>query len=282
MDFNPLLTQNWSRTFSVWIQDIQVQFQPAVRITLNGGFLRRVRGLTRVSAGLVALFFLLHCSRPQVAAAVPRHPEEEPRNPASQDEGASETGGASWYGGKPDRLSGRRTASGEPLDPSALTCAHRTLPMGSYVQVENLENGRRAVMRINDRGPFIQGRIVDVTRRGAEDLGFLEQGLTKVRVRPVQQDGSKMPSAPKMEVDNPYTIQVAALTEPANIERLSKELKEFYGSVALKSATDREGRPVTRVQAGSYMTMEEAEKASREIAKRFGDRGVEPFITRRR
>jgi rare lipoprotein A len=168
------------------------------------------------------------------------------------------------------------------MDPSALTCAHRTLPLGSYLQVENLENGRRLILRINDRGPFIKGRVVDVTRRAAQDLGFLEKGLTEVRIKPVQGDGSTLPAAPYQERDNPYVVQVAALSEPANIERLAKDLRESYGKVMLLNAVDRDGHPITRVQVGSYSAMEDAEKIADDIAKRFGDRGVEPFITRRR
>jgi len=279
MEFNPLSTQNWSRTFSVWIEDIQVQFQPVVKITLSGGLLRRVRSVTRASAGLVTLFFLLHCSKPRVAT-LPRQ-GQEPQTPGFEAEGSSETGGASWYGGKADRLAGEKTASGEPLDPSALTCAHRTLPLGSMLQVENLDNGRKIILRINDRGPFIRGRIVDVTKRAATELGFTEKGLARVQIRSVRALGTQ-PAPLVQEKDNPLTIQVAALSDPVNIDRLSRDLRESFGDVVLQSTTDRDGHAIKRVQVGSYDTMEEAERAARELAKRFGDRGVEPFITRRR
>jgi len=89
-----------------------------------------------------------------------------------------ETGTASYYG----RGSGPRTANGERYSPHAMTAAHKTLPFGTRVRVTNLSNGRRATFRINDRGPFIRGRIIDLTPRGAERLGFKRQGLTKVRV----------------------------------------------------------------------------------------------------
>ncbi|MHA1565432.1 MAG: septal ring lytic transglycosylase RlpA family protein [Alphaproteobacteria bacterium] len=91
----------------------------------------------------------------------------------------SETGIASWYG---QDFNGLRTANGERYDMSSLTAAHRTLPMPSAVRVTNLENGRSIVLRINDRGPFASGRIIDVSRRAANLLGFQRQGTAKVRV----------------------------------------------------------------------------------------------------
>lgn len=93
---------------------------------------------------------------------------------------------ASWYGG---RYHGRTTASGEVFDKYAPTAAHRTLPFGSWVQVTNLANGRSVTVKINDRGPFIDGRIIDVSRRVAENLGFIHQGVTRVRVQLVQRGG---------------------------------------------------------------------------------------------
>lgn len=91
-----------------------------------------------------------------------------------------ETGIASWYGAK---FHGRTTANGEIYDMNALTAAHRTLPMPSYVRVTNLENGRSLVLNVNDRGPFAKGRIIDVSRRGAQLLGFQQQGTARVRVQ---------------------------------------------------------------------------------------------------
>jgi len=100
--------------------------------------------------------------------------------------GYDTVGLASWYGG---RYHGRQTASGEIFDKNAPTAAHPTLPFGSRVHVTNLENGRSATVRINDRGPFVQQRIIDVSRRVAEMLGFVQQGITRVRVQLVQRGG---------------------------------------------------------------------------------------------
>ncbi len=89
------------------------------------------------------------------------------------------TGTASWYGSD---FHGRRTANGETYDMNALTAAHPTLPMPTIVRVTNLDNGRSVVVRINDRGPFAEDRIIDMSRAGARELGFENKGLARVRV----------------------------------------------------------------------------------------------------
>lgn len=92
---------------------------------------------------------------------------------------AAETGVASWYG---PGFHGRTTASGERFDQNAATCAHRTLKFGTRVRVTNLRNGRSATCRVNDRGPFIRGRIIDVSRGVAVRLGMIKSGTARVRV----------------------------------------------------------------------------------------------------
>lgn len=96
------------------------------------------------------------------------------------DPGFEETGVASWYG---PTFHGKLTANGEVFDESDLSAAHRTLPLPSYVEVENLDNGRRLVVRVNDRGPFAHDRVIDLSRRAAELLGSDRAGLARVRVR---------------------------------------------------------------------------------------------------
>ena len=93
--------------------------------------------------------------------------------------GGSESGKASYYG---DRHHGQKTASGERFDQRAMTAAHRTLPFGTRVKVTNLNNNRSVVVRINDRGPFVRGRIIDVSRAAAEKLDMVRSGVVPVRV----------------------------------------------------------------------------------------------------
>ncbi len=109
-----------------------------------------------------------------------------------------ETGIASWYG---PQFHGKQTANGETFDMYELTAAHRTLQMPSLVRVTNLENGRSLIMRINDRGPFKRGRIIDVSKRGAELLGFKTQGTAKVRVEVLREESLKIAQAAKQGID---------------------------------------------------------------------------------
>lgn len=91
----------------------------------------------------------------------------------------SYVGIASWYG---RRFHGRRTASGSPFDMAALTAAHLSLPFGSRVRVTNLANGRTVTVTITDRGPYVEPRVIDLSRAAAERLGFLDDGLARVRL----------------------------------------------------------------------------------------------------
>jgi len=124
-----------------------------------------------------------------------------------------ETGIASWYGTK---FHGRRTANGELYDMNALTAAHRTLPMPSYVRVTNLENGRSLIVRVNDRGPFARGRIIDMSRRGSQLLGFQKQGTARVRVQ-ILADRSR---AMKARLKN--RAELAKVGSPITVDRLPK------------------------------------------------------------
>ena len=100
-----------------------------------------------------------------------------------------ETGIASWYGPK---FHGKKTANGETYDMNMLTAAHRTLPMPSVVRVLNLQNGRSLLLRINDRGPFARGRIIDVSRRAAQLLGFHRAGTARVRVEIIADESQRL------------------------------------------------------------------------------------------
>jgi len=124
-----------------------------------------------------------------------------------------ETGIASWYGAQ---FHGRKTANGEIYDMNALTAAHRTLPIPSYLRVTNLENGRSLILRVNDRGPYAKGRIIDISRRGAQLLGFQKQGTAKVRVQ-ILADKSR---ALKVRIQGQK--ELARLGSPITIDRLPK------------------------------------------------------------
>jgi rare lipoprotein A len=124
--------------------------------------------------------------RPQ-APAVPA-PPAKPSPPRAN----VETGKASWYG---DAHHGKKTASGEVYDMAELTAAHRSLPLGTRVRVVNVENGRSVVVRVNDRGPFVRGRIIDLSRAAARELGPLGAGVFTVRIEVLEDAAEEPPPA---------------------------------------------------------------------------------------
>jgi len=205
------------------------------------------------------------------------------------------TGNASWYGSD---FHGKRTANGEVFDMNALTAAHTTLPMPSYVRVTNLANGRSLVLRVNDRGPFVSNRILDVSRRAAQLLGFENKGIERVRVQVVQPDGSpyekpvdrgltpipertaeqvieetRLAIPPDIEEGPAYTfddsppvigdgfdiyVQVAAFSSEENARLFRRQL-EGIGPTVIKAA-EINNNLWYRVQLGAYQAMDEALK----------------------
>ena len=123
---------------------------------------------------------------PTVARPAPPKPKFVATRPAATDH--TETGRASWYAIQ------NATASGEAMDEDDLTAAHPSLPLGTQVLVENLDNGRSIVVRINDRGPFTPNRIIDLSKAAAERLGMVAQGVATVRVSRLEGDVASLPS----------------------------------------------------------------------------------------
>jgi rare lipoprotein A len=126
---------------------------------------------------------LAACSGPTTGAGLalrrPILPSEQPRLYPGRVPSFLQVGVASWYG---DRFKRRPTASGEPFDPKDITAAHRTLPLGTIARVTNLANGRSILVRINDRGPYAQGRVIDLSRSAAAQLGMKQDGVAQVRI----------------------------------------------------------------------------------------------------
>jgi len=142
----------------------------------------------------------------------------------SVDRNYDRVGIASWYG---DAFHGKPTANGEIFDKRKLTAAHTTLPMPILVEVENLENGRKIIVRLNDRGPFVDNRLIDLSHAAADALGFTEKGLAKVRVRYVGEAAlhDRAP-APASARAMPPNAPGAPAARPAPLE-IWGEFKEF-------------------------------------------------------
>ncbi|MFQ3665150.1 MAG: septal ring lytic transglycosylase RlpA family protein [Sphingomonadaceae bacterium] len=194
----------------------------------------------------------------------------------ADDRAYDEVGIASWYG---PGFHGAPTANGERYDQDELTAAHRTLPMPSWVEVHNLDNGRRLVVRVNDRGPFVDGRIIDLSRRSAQLLGVDGPGLARVRVRrvypegdwarvtpplapgaaPVRQARAEPPRQEATEPARPASamfVQVAALSDAGRAQFLASDL----GDIA-PGLTQPAPNGLWRVRLGPFATEAEALRA---------------------
>ena len=169
----------------------------------------------------------------------------------SDDPHYQETGTASWYG---PTFHGKSTANGEQFNENDVTAAHRTLPMPSYVEVTNLENGRKLIVRVNDRGPFAKDRIIDLSRRSAQLLGVEQQGTARVHVKRIYPKGQP-PAVVAAAPPPPVTIvpvgdifvQVAALSDRGRASSLAAELSRF--GVSNISST---GTGFYRVRVGPF------------------------------
>ena len=162
-----------------------------------------------------------------------------------------ETGVASWYG---KEYHGRKTSNGEVYNMFALTAAHPTLPFHTLVRVTNLENGKQVDLRINDRGPFVEGRIIDLSHTGAQAIGMLAKGTAKVAVEAtVFADGRASP------LEGVFSVQVGAFSEKENAERFQKDLEKRYPRVHTVFWESNKGR-IYRVRIGEFRTEAEARR----------------------
>lgn len=176
-----------------------------------------------------------------------RPPPEMPPPQTSVDPGWTQTGIASWYG---PGFDGRATASGEVFDMDAMTAAHLTLPLGTRIEVTVLETGRRTEVRVNDRGPFVDDRVLDVSRAAARRLGFLQDGTARVRIRVVE--------APS----NCFEVQVGSFGRASNARDLRVRLRDRGEPARLEDGPD----DFVRVVAGPYAS----EDRARQVRGRFG------------
>ena len=160
-----------------------------------------------------------------------------------------ERGMASWYG---PGFDGRRTASGERYDMHALTAAHPTLPFDTLVEVRNVENGKSVRVRINDRGPFLKNRIIDLSKGAAKAIGMLGPGTALVELVALGQ----LPYGPRA-----FAVQVGAFQETGRAEELAASLCRDYPDVSVRSDDAWH-----RVQVGSFADRDAAEELASELA----------------
>ena len=176
-------------------------------------------------------------------------------------EGFSQKGEASWYGTK---FHGQRASSGETYNMYAMTAAHKTLPLGTYVRVRNLENNRKVEVRINDRGPFVRGRIIDLSYTAAKEIGIVGPGTAEAEVValgiPATADGGSSRSYVQGDYySSNFTYQVGAFANRENAERQKRKLEKKYRNAHI-TVFDRGDQIFYRVRVGKFTNLEDAVK----------------------
>lgn len=170
-------------------------------------------------------------------------------------------GTASWYGVK---FHGRKTSNGETYDMYAMTAAHKTLPLGTYVRVSNLQNGHHVDVRVNDRGPFVRGRIIDLSYAAAKQIGLVGPGTARVRIQalgapaPQSSDRQGPEYLPIDYYSGNFTFQVGAFAEHGNAQRLVQKLDQRYQNVHMTTFFDG-SRTFYRVRVGYVDSLEAAQ-----------------------
>ena len=177
--------------------------------------------------------------------------------------GYVERGIASWYG---EDFHGRPTSSGEIYNMYDLTAAHKLMPLGTIAKITNLENDQSVVVKINDRGPFIEGRIIDLSYSAAREIGMAEKGLSRVEIE-VLKWGESLTD---------FTVQVGSFEVEENALKLKTKLNRTYKDVHIKPIEVKD-KQYYRVRVGSTRDIRKAER----LAEKLSEEGFTFFITRK-
>jgi len=223
---------------------------------------------------ILFLFFLCSCSAGRPASTVARSPQGYPRSyqvfgkwyqPVPDSKGFRERGIASWYG---KDFHGKKTANGETYDMHEMTAAHKTLPLGTYVKVFNLDNDKETDVRINDRGPFVRGRIIDLSYEAARRVGVVGPGTASVEITAIGQE-IKSGTDKVVPVDyntGNFTFQVGAFIDRSNAERLKNKLDEKYRNAHI-TVYDAGDRTYYRVRVGECRDLSRASEYEEALRK---------------
>jgi rare lipoprotein A len=209
-----------------------------------------------VLCALLVLIVLNGCGKKRVVVAPPAAPpatRSAPRQaPPPAIAGQTESGAASWYG---HPYHGRQAADGEIYDMETLVAAHRTLPFQTWVRVRNVANNKTVDVRIIDRGPFVNNRIIDLSHAAAQQIELIGPGVAQVELTVISAPANPEPAL--------FAVQVGAYRERTNAERVEKNMLAAYGA---GKAVERPGNPsVWRVLAGRENSPEAAESLARRI-----------------
>ncbi|MCM1323902.1 MAG: septal ring lytic transglycosylase RlpA family protein [Acetobacter sp.] len=191
-----------------------------------------------------------------------------------EDYSYSEIGMASWYG---DDFHNKRTANGETYNMRAITAAHRTLPLPSIVKVTNLENGKSIIARVNDRGPYVKNRIIDVSQKGAELLGYKNKGIAKVKVEILADESRALKEAMLSKDNSSKTYASALKTGTAQTMQTAAATSAMKYEISAKAPTvnNSQNKVVAErgpffVQVGAFSDYEKAKQIASSM-QRFGN-----------
>lgn len=222
---------------------------------------------------LISLFLLTNCAPKRVAVErrVPPPEKSVAKKEALKEERIEKRetkevqyGVASWYGRD---FHGKPTSSGEIYDMYQLTCAHNTLPLGTMVMVTNLENGKSLELKVNDRGPFVKERIIDLSYAAAQILGMWEKGTANVKVEAI---------GPVIEQIQRFTLQVGSFVDEANAQRLADQLRKSFENVHV-TMVETFTQKYHRVRVGQFETRESALST----AEKLSQMGFKVLVTSR-
>ena len=229
----------------------------------------KLQKFCRIILCLVWLFAFLIPACTKSIAPTPTTPEKPKPyrvgntwyQPVSDAKGFKARGIASWYGKK---FHGRKTSSGEIYNMYAVTAAHKTLPLGTHLSVTNLNNNQKVIVRVNDRGPFVRGRIIDLSYAAAKKLEMISAGTAPVEIMALGADastqttGSRKSQKPSVDYySGNFTFQIGAFKNKNNALRLKKKLDEQYQNVHI-TEYDTGQDILYRVRIGKVSSLEEA------------------------
>ena len=207
--------------------------------------------------------FLLYSSLLLLASCAPARYEAYPESGYAV---------ASWYGRD---FHGRPTSSGEIFDMNALTCAHREYPFGTVLKVTNVSNNKSVDCLVNDRGPFVAGRDLDLSYAAAREIGLIGTGTCKVKVENIGRDTGYIKEVRYLSREGPFTAQVGSFREFSNAKRLKMCLELKYSEVYI-SETEIDGSTFYRVRIGKFQTKDEV----RHLSEILANEGYSVFITK--
>jgi rare lipoprotein A len=228
-----------------------------------------------VLAMIVLMLFLAACTPKRQVITDRRVPPPEKKEMTKEETPSLERiekretrvvqyGVASWYGSD---FHGKPTSSGEVYDMYQLTCAHNTFPLGTTVMVTNLENGRSVELKVNDRGPFVKERIIDLSYAAARILGMWEKGTASVKVEGL---------GPLIEPNQPFTLQVGSFTDEANAQKVAAQLRKDFENVYV-ATMETSTQKYHRVRIGQFETRDQALA----MAEKLSQVGFKVLVTNR-